>query len=132
MSTSPRSPRRRRRFAVDFKRARVKDFESGTFSVAQIGRLYGIQEAVLYRWIKQYTLLPPQNAIIVEIPNSQAAKLEALEKRNALLERALGNKQIQLDVAEAKLAILAEQGIEIKKKTSSTKPPSGSAKTTEK
>lgn len=132
MSTSPRSPRRRRRFSVDFKRARVKDFESRTFSVAQIGRLYSIQEAVLYRWIKQYSSLPPQNAIIVEVPNSQAAKLEALEKRNALLERSLGNKQIQLELAEAKLAILAEQGIEVKKKASTTKPSSGSAKTTAK
>ena len=132
MSTSPRSLRRRRRFSVDFKRARVKDFESGTFSVAQIGRLYSIREAILYRWIKQYTLLPLQNAIIVEVPNSQSAKLEALEKRNALLERALGNKQIQLELAEAKLAILAEQGIEVKKKASTTEPSFRSAQTTDK
>lgn len=132
MSTSPRSPRRSRRFSVDFKRARVKDFESGTFSVAQIGRLYSIRTEVLYRWIKQYSLLPPKNAIIVEVPNSQAAKLEALEKRNALLERALGHKQIQLELAEAKLAILAEQGVEVKKKASITKPSSGSAKITDK
>lgn len=132
MSTSPRTPRRRRRFSVDFKRARVKDFESGTFSVAQIGRLYTIRPEVLYRWIKQYSSLPPQNAIIVEVPNSQSAKLAAFEKRIAMLERALGNKQLQLEVAEAKLDILAEQGVNVKKKASSTKPSSGSVKSTDK
>ena len=130
MSTSPRTPRRRRRYSVDFKRARVNDFESGTFSVAQIGRLYSIRPAVLYRWIKQYSSLPPQNAIIVEVPNSQSAQLAAYEKRIAMLERALGNKQLELELSQAKLAILAEEGVNVQKKVSSTKPSAGSVKTT--
>jgi transposase len=132
MSSSPRSVNRHRRYSIDFKRARVKDFESGIFSVAQIGRLYKIQSSVLYRWLKQYSTLPHQTAIIVEVPNSQTAKVKALEDRVALLERALGNKQLELELSQAKLTILAEQGVNVKKKASSTKPSSESAKTNQK
>jgi transposase-like protein len=120
MSYSPRRPQRRRRYSDDFKRARVKDFESGTFSVAQMSRLYKVGQTVLYRWIKKYTTLPQQNAVIMEVPNSQAAKVKALEERLALLERKLGQKQIELDFANAKLEILEEDGIDVKKKLSSS------------
>lgn len=129
MSYSPRRPRRHRRYSDDFRRARVKDFESGTFSVAQISRLYNIAETVLYRWIKKYTTLPQQNAVIMEVPNSQTAKVKALEERLALLERKLGQKQIELDFANAKLEILEEDGIDVKKKLSSSGLLKESAKT---
>ncbi len=128
MSTSPYRTRRSRRYSADFKRARVKDFESGTFSVAQMSRLYEIADAVLYRWIKKYSTLPAQNAVVVEIPNSQMAKVKALEERVALLERTLGNKQLELDLANAKLALLAEDGVDVEKKVCSIAPSSSSVK----
>lgn len=120
MSYSPRPPQCRRRYSDDSKRARVKDFESGTFSVAQMSRLYKVAETILYCWIKKYTTLPDQNAVIMEVPNSQSAKVKALEERLALLERKLGQKQIELDFANAKLEILEEDGIDVKKKLSSS------------
>lgn len=83
---------------------------------------------MIYRWIKKYTSLPAQNAVIVEVPDSQFAKVKALEERLALLERALGNKQLELDLANEKLAILAEQGIDVEKKASTTNPSSDCAK----
>ena len=122
MSTSLRTIRRRRRYGTDFKRARVNDFESGSFSVSQLSRLYGVAETVIYRWIKKYSTLPQENAVVVEIPDSQMAKVKVLEDRIALLERALGNKQLALDLAVAKLALLAQQGIDVEKKVCSTKP----------
>ncbi|MEL7159785.1 MAG: transposase [Bacteroidota bacterium] len=115
-TTSPRRLRPRRRYATDFKRARVKDFESGTFSIGQLSRLYDIHPATLYNWVKKFTILPAQNAVIMEVPNSQTAKVKQLEERVALLERALGNKQIELDLTLAKMVILEEQGIDVKKK----------------
>lgn len=129
MASSPRKLRTRRRYSLHFKRARVKDFESGTFTVPQMSRLYRIHPSVLYCWMKRYSSLPTPNAIIVEVPNSQTAKVKALEKRLALLERALGNKQLELDLANAKLALLAEDGIDVEKKVSSIEPSSESAKT---
>lgn len=132
MSTFPHRLKRHRRYSTDFKRARVKDFESGTFSVAQMSRLYTVNSASLYKWIKKYSSLPPQNAIIMEVPNSQTAKLKALEERVALMERALGKKQIELDFANAKLTLLAEDGIDVKKKVSSIEASSGPVKTDQK
>lgn len=85
---------------------------------------------MLYNWVKAFTTLPLQNLVIVEVPNSQTAKVKQLEDRLALLERALGNKQIELDLALAKIALLGEQGIDVEKKVSFTDPSSGSAKTT--
>ena len=41
--------RPRRRFSLDFKRARVRDLESGTCLVSQMGRLYAIRTTVRYR-----------------------------------------------------------------------------------
>jgi len=119
MSTSSRRPNVHRRFSKDFKRARVNDFESGNYTVAQMSRLYKITRATLYTWIKKHSTLPAQNAIIMEIPDSQTAKVKALEERVALLERALGVKQVELDLANTTLDLLAEDGVDIKKKRSS-------------
>ena len=38
-----------RRYSQTFKQARVDDFENGTFSVAQMSRLYDIRAHVIYR-----------------------------------------------------------------------------------
>ena len=48
------------------------------------------------------------------------------------MERALGKKQIELDFANAKLALLAEDGIDVKKKVSSIEASSGPVKTDQK
>lgn len=123
------SLRRRRRFSRDFKQARVRDFESGTFSVSQMSRLYDIRSTVLYRWIQQFgqQATTPQ-AVIVEVPHSQTEKVKSLEARIALLERLLGTKQIEIEFHKERLQLLAEEhGIDVEKKTTSTPPSSASA-----
>ena len=125
MSTSPRTTRNHRRYSSEFKRARVRDFENGTFSVAQLSRLYSINRTSLYNWIEKFSTLPKATAIIMEVPNSQTHRIERLEKRLAAAEQALGQKQLQLELANAKLAILEEQGVDVKKKVFSMKPSNG-------
>lgn len=122
MSTSSKQLRRSRRYSDAYRRARVKDYESGTFSIDQLSRLYHINRSTLYRWVNAYSSQPPQSSVIVEIPNSQTEKVKSLEARIALLERALGNKQLEVDLANAKLKILADRGVEVEKKACTTKP----------
>lgn len=127
-SKNSRKLRTRRRYSEGFKRARVEDFESGTFSVQQIKRLYAVPPNTLYRWIKKYTRFPKNNtAVIVEVPNSQTEKVKQLEQQIAELQQALGRKQIQLDYYEALLAELRQQGVDVGKKNGATRPSTDSA-----
>lgn len=123
MSTrSSQKIRTRPRYSQAFRQARVDDFEKGTFSVGQISRLYNLPMTTVYRWISKYSRYPRQTAVIVEVPNSQTEKVKQLEARIAELERLLGRKQIKLDYYEAFLAELKDQGIDVKKKDSTTEP----------
>ena len=124
-------PKRRRNYSETFKKARVKDYEEGTFSVAQMGRLYSIHVNILYRWISKYSAYDQQKAIIVEVPNSQTEKVKLLEKRVAELERSLGQKQIKLDYYESFIEELREAGIDVEKKSGLTTPLSGSCRNTD-
>ncbi|WP_367389346.1 transposase [Lewinella sp. LCG006] len=124
-------PKMRRNYSETFKKARVKDYEEGTFSVAQIGRLYSIHVNILYRWISKYSSYDQQKAIIVEVPNSQTEKVKLLEKRVAELERSLGQKQIKLDYYESFIEELREAGIDVEKKSGFTTPLSGSCRNTD-
>jgi len=103
----------RRRYSQAFKQARVDDFESGTFSVAQMSRLYGIAPRVLYNWIHKYSRQPKQTAVIVEVPNSQTEKVKQLEARIAHLEQTLGKKQVELDFHKALLDEIKESGVDV-------------------
>lgn len=113
---------RRRRYSEPFKKARVKDYEEGTFSVAQMGRLYSIHINVLYNWIRRYSNYDQQKAIIVEVPNSQTEKVKMLEKRVAELERSLGQKQIKLDYYACFMEELKKAGVDVEKKSGFTAP----------
>lgn len=122
----------RRRYSDSFRRARVKDFENGTFTVLQMSRLYEVNEQTLYRWIRKYSSVPSPQAMIVEVPDSQTEKVKQLEAQIAELERALGRKQIELDYHVELLRVLEESGVDVQKKASTTKPsPDSSRKTTE-
>ena len=46
---------RRRKFSEAFKRARVKDFERGRSTVAQLSKEYDLHIQLLYNWIRKYS-----------------------------------------------------------------------------
>ena len=114
----------RRRYSESFKKARVKDFEAGTFTVSQLSRLYGVGENVLYRWIHRYGKQGKPKMIIVESSDSPSEKLRLLEQKIAELERLLGQKQIKIDYYECFLEELKNEGIDVEKKSGSTRPSS--------
>ncbi|NVO58703.1 transposase, partial [Rhodobacteraceae bacterium B1Z28] len=46
---------KRRKFSVEFKKSLVDEFESGKFSVCQLGRMHKIKPQVIYNWLYKYS-----------------------------------------------------------------------------
>lgn len=108
--------RPKRHFTEEFKKARVKEYERGEFSVSEISTLFSIQSALIYRWIYQYSVYNKKKIRVVEMEDSSSKKLKELNKRIADLERTLGQKQIKIDFLEKMIELAKEElGIDLKK-----------------
>lgn len=121
MSVKKVKLRSRREFSEEFKKVRVREYEKGEYSVRELSRLFDIQTAVIYRWIHKYSIYNKKGAILVEMKGSGKQKLKDYEKRIAELERALGQKQLNIDFLE-KMIELAEDEYQIKIKKNSDTP----------
>lgn len=114
----------RRVFSEEFKKARVKEYESGKFAVSEISRLYGIQGIVIYRWIYKFSTYNKKSVKVVEMKDSAIKKLKDMESRIKELERIVGQKQIKIDYLE-KMIELAKDEFDIDIKKNSDTPQSG-------
>ena len=124
MQAKSRTIRKRRVFSEEYQRELVRLFEAGKFSVHQLGRLDGIQNSVIYRWIYKYSQFNERGYRVIEMKESSSAKLKAMEQRIKELEKIVGQKQIKIDFLEEMIDVAKEElNIDIKKK--SFTPPSG-------
>ena len=123
--------RTKRRFSEDFKLKIVKEYESGTHSVVEIKELYDIPLQNVYNWIYKYSKYNKRSIKVVELKDSQMNKIKCMESRIAELERALGQKQMNIDYLE-KMIELAREEYDIDIKKNSNTPQSGGSKTTRK
>lgn len=130
MSNNIRKLKTKKRYGECFKKARVKQFEDGEFSVNQLGRLYNVPYQSIYKWIAKYSAMANKNAVIVEVPNSQSAKVKALEAKLTEQNALIGRLSIKLDHQEQMIAIYEEQMPEFKKKAASTLRSSTSSPST--
>ena len=118
--------KKRRAYSEEFKKLIVKEFQSGKFSVLELGRLHQIRVNVIYRWIYKYSPLNNQGQRIVEMTKSSTQKLKELEKKIKDLEQIVGQKQIKIDYLE-KMIDIAKDELDIDiKKNSDTPQSSGS------
>lgn len=113
--------RSRRQFSEGFKKARIKEYEKGEYSVQELSKLFNIQGTVLYRWIHTYSVYNKKRAILVEMKSSGKQKLKDYEKRISELERVIGQKRLSIDFLE-KMIDLAEEEYQIKIKKNSDTP----------
>ena len=90
----------RRTFSTDFKRMVVNEFDSGNFTVLQLGRLHNLDYQTIYNWVRKYSKNEQPKSVIVEMKNSSTQKLKELEKKIKNLEQAVGQKQIKIDFLE--------------------------------
>lgn len=124
MKANVKSIRKKRRYSEDFKRRLVEEFESGSYSVCQLARLYGVHFTSLYHWIYKYSNFNESGYRVVEMTDSSTRRIKGLEARIKELEGAVGRKQIKIDYLEKMIEIAREElDIDIKKNFDT--PPSG-------
>ena len=118
-----------RKFSEQIKRKVVNDFRSGKYTVKELADLYHCADVTIYRWIHKYSPADSPSVNVVEMSKSTDQKVKDLQTKIAELERALGQKQIKVDFYE-KMLELAEQEYDLDlKKSSFSKPSSGSGRT---
>ena len=121
----------RRIYSEDFKLKIVKFYESGEHSVPELEKIYNISNPTIYKWIYKYSTYNKKSVKVVEFKDSQMTKLKEMQSRIAELERALGQKQMNIDYLE-KMIELAKQEYDIDIKKNSNIQPSGGSKKTKK
>lgn len=124
-----RKLRKNRQFSEQVRRRAVKEFRSGKYTVKELADLYVCSPQSIYRWIYKYSPADSPQLNVVEMSDSADQKLEELNQKIADLERALGQKQIKVDFYEKMLELAEEQYDLDLKKSSSSKPSSGSGST---
>ena len=118
-----------RYFSEDFKIKRVRELENNLVSISDICKTHHVSRTSVYRWIYKYSGMSKREEKQVVESKSDTKKIQLLEERIKELERALGQKQMMLDIKD-KMIEIAEQtyDIDIKKKLAS-KVSSGSSTT---
>lgn len=108
-----------RMFSEPFKKAVVKEYTSGNFSVGQLCKLHQLHSQNVYQWIYKYSNISKPEKKIVELKESATQKLSNYEKRISELEQMLGRKQIELEYLEKIIEVAGDEfGVDLKKNTS--------------
>lgn len=107
----------RRTFSEEFKRKKVQEIEGKITKVSEICKEYDVSTTAVYKWIYLYSSKMKKKERLIVEAESDTKKITELKQRIAALERALGQKQIQLDFKEKMIEIAEETyQIDIKKK----------------
>ena len=118
-----------RYFSSDFKKKRVRELENNLVSIADICKIYHVSRTSVYRWIYKYSSMAKQEVKQVVEAKSDTKKIMLLEERIKELERAVGQKQMMIDIKDKMIEIAEDvYDIDIKKKLAS-KASSGSGTT---
>lgn len=106
----------KRLYSEEFKRAQVKEYESGKLTVMEISNLYHINSGIVYRWIYKYSAYNKKKVRILEMEESSSYKIKELQARIKELERAVGLKQLNIDFLEKMIELAkTELNVDIKK-----------------
>ena len=120
---------RNKYFSTDFKKKRVRELENNLLSISDICKTYNVSRTSVYRCIYKYSSMAKKQVKQVIETKSDTKKIQLLEERIKELERALGQKQMLIDVKDKMIEIAEETyDIDIKKKLAS-KASSGSGTT---
>ena len=121
--------RQNRYFSEEFRRQKVSEIEKKLVTVAQVCREYQVTRAAVYKWLYKYSDMRKKKERMVYESDSDAMKIKLLQERIKELERAVGQKQLNIDFLE-KMIEFAEEDFKIDiKKKHSIKPSTGSEST---
>lgn len=114
-SWSP-DPKRKRVFSPEFKKAKVDEILRKQVSVSQVSDIYNVTRSAIYKWIYKYSSLERPAKMVVEL-ESESLRVKRLLEQVAELERAVGQKQLEIDYLNVTLQISSEEvGYDLKKK----------------
>ena len=124
-----RKARQVRIFSSEFKEKKVRELEQDLVSVLDICKTYDVSRTSVYRWIYIYSTMAKQEERQIVESKSDTKKIQLLEERIKELERAVGQKQMMIDIKDKMIEIAEDTyDTDIKKKLAS-KASSGSSTT---
>ncbi|NQS88403.1 transposase [Patescibacteria group bacterium] len=107
---------RNKYFSTDFKKKRVRELENNLISISDICKTYNVSRTSVYRWIYKYSSMAKKQVKQVIETKSDTKKIQLLEERIKELERALGQKQMMIDIKDKMIEIAEDTyDIDIKK-----------------
>jgi transposase len=105
-----------RYFSEVFRKSRVKEYESGQYTVRELSKLYSVSDVSVYRWIHQYSIYNKKGYKVVDEDKSARKKVTELKDQIAEAERIIGQKQINIDYLEELIELAKElYDIDLKK-----------------
>lgn len=114
--------RQYRYFSEEFKKQKVRDIENNVLTISDICREYEVTRTAVYKWIYKFSAMKKKGIRQVVETDSDTKKLQALKEQIKELERALGQKQLQIDF-QSKVIELAEEEYQIDIKKKYGEPP---------
>jgi transposase len=117
--------RERRIFSEEVKKKAVKDLVGKRTTIKSLANEHQISYQSVYKWLYKYSPYHEQKCTLVVQMKSEETKNSELQKRIAELERAVGQKQLEIDFLNKLFEIgSSELGFDLKKNFS-TSPSNG-------
>ncbi len=121
--------RERRIFSEELKKKAVKDLVGKRTTIRALMNENQISHQTVYSWLYKYSPNHEQKCTLVVQMKSEEAKNQDLRARIAELERAVGQKQLEIDFLNKLLEVgSSELGFDLKKNFS-TPPSNGTGAT---
>ena len=111
-------------YSESYRKERVADIENGLLTVSETHRVFGLSISVIYRWIHRYSKhITHHTRQVVEVESEQH-RTKMLLERVGMLERTIGQKQLEIDVLRTMVDLASQElGEEWKKKHCSIPSP---------
>ena len=122
--------KQRRIFSEAFKRQKVQLIVEKKIGIKDVSELYGVSQMTVYRWLYRYSPHHKKGTTQVVQMESEEHKTKELLKQVSNLERAVGQKQLQLDYLEQLIA-LAGEALQIDLKKNFGSPASNGSEPTQ-
>jgi transposase len=105
-----------RNFSEDFKKSKVRDLNAGVIQLKDLCKLYGISRTSAYNWLYLYSEVEKGVKTVTQMESEQF-KTQLLLQKVAELERAVGQKQLEIDYLQSCLTVASDElGYDVKKK----------------
>lgn len=112
--------RQSRIFSTEFKKKIVQQLLNKFTTIKQVSNSHQVSYTSIYRWIYEYSDKEKSSILVVQMDSEQTKNI-LLQNRISELERAVGQKQLELDFLNKLIELSSQElGFDIKKNFNST------------